>query len=163
VEDEWGRLIIIDELLGENISTLQFIDIVRRRLREKWKLDPMQVEWYGDIAGRQASQSDGISIINRIRQEYNINVITNKVPVLDSVGLIRELLDKDIRNQKALQVSSDAPISMAGFLGEFKMDDTGRPIKDGYYDHIHDAIRYVVWGVARQKKNNKFKVITPDY
>jgi PBSX family phage terminase large subunit len=163
VEDEWGRLIIIDELLGENISTIQFIDLVRRRLREKWRLDALQIDWYGDIAGRQASQTDGISIINRIRQEYNINVKSYKVPVLDSVALIRELLDKDIRNQKALQVSSDVPISLAGFLGEFKMDDTGRPLKDGYYDHIHDALRYVIWGVARQRKSSKFKIITPDY
>jgi PBSX family phage terminase large subunit len=162
-EDEWGRLIVIDELLGENVSTIQFIDLVRKRLREKWKLDALQVEWFGDIAGRQASQSDGVSIINRIRQEYNIDVITNKVPVLDSVGLIRELLDKDIRNQKSLQVSPDAPISMAGFLGEFKMDDFGKPIKDGYYDHIHDAIRYAVWGVARQNKYNTFKVVVPEY
>jgi len=82
---------------------------------------------------------------------------------MDSVGLLRELLEKDIRNQKALQVSPDAPISTAGFLGEFKMDDYGKPIKDGYYDHIHDALRYVIWGVARQSKYDKFKVIVPDY
>jgi phage terminase large subunit len=162
-EDEWGRLIVIDELLGENVSTLQFIDLVRRRLREKWRLDALQVEWYGDIAGRQASQSDGVSLISRIRQEYNIEVKTNKVPIMDSVSLIRELLEKDIRNQRALQVSPDAPISMAGFLGEFKMDDMGKPIKDGYYDHIHDALRYVIWGVARQSKYDKLKIVVPEY
>jgi hypothetical protein len=163
VEDEWGRLIVIDELLGENISTLQFLDLVRKRLREKWRLDALQVEWFGDIAGRQVSQADGISLIGRIRQEFNIDIKTNKVPVMDSVSLIRELLETDIRNQRALQVSPEAPISLAGFLGEFKMDEHGKVVKDGYYEHIHDALRYVVWGVARQKKFDKLKIVVPEY
>ena len=161
-EDEWGRYIVIDEMLGENTSSVQFIDYLRKRLREKWKLDALEVEWYGDIAGRQKSQSDGVSIINRIRQDYNIDIKTNKVPIMDSVGLIRELLEMDVRGQKGLQVSPDVPITMAGFLGEFKMDDLGKPIKDGYYDHIHDALRYVLWGVAKGKRFSKFKVVAPE-
>lgn len=162
-EDEWGRLIILDEFLGENISTLNFIEAIRRRMRERFKIDLAEVELYGDIAGSFREQADGVSIIQKIKENYGIIIKTNKVKVMESVFYIRQLLEKTVNGQRVLQVNKhNCPITVAGFLGEFKADEAGRPVKDGYYEHIHDAIRYVIFGI-RHRHNNNLRIKTPKY
>ena len=162
-EDEWGRYIVIDEILGENISSIQFVETIRKRLREKWKLDIQDIEIYGDIAGSFREQSDGLSIIQKIREQYNINIKTQKVKVMDSLFKIKTLLEKDIANIPALRVHQDCPMMLAGMLGEFKMDEQGKPIKDNYYEHIHDAFRYGMMGALKNNFNSNFKVYVPEY
>jgi hypothetical protein len=48
-------------------------------------------------------------------------------------------------------------------LGEFKFDKNGKPIKDNYYEHIHDAFRYGLNGVLSKQKTNKLTIIKPNY
>ncbi|MGC8869625.1 MAG: phage terminase large subunit [Brevinematia bacterium] len=161
-EDEWGRYYIIDELLGENVSSLIFVENIRRRLRERWKLDIYDVDVFGDVAGSFREQGDGLSIISKIREQYNFVIKTQKVKIMESVFKIRSLLEKEIANRPALQVSQECKYTLAGMLGEFKMDEYGKPIKDNYYEHIHDSLRYGLMGALQNNVKN-IKIYTPDY
>lgn len=161
-EDEWGRLYVIDELLGDDISSLNFVELIRKRLREKWKLDIYDIDIFGDIAGTYREQSDGMSIISKIKERYGITLKVNRVKQLESVFMIRQLLETEIANKPAFQVAQDVEMVLAGMLGEFKMDETGKLVKDNYYEHIHDALRYAVMGMMKTRKNKLF-INTPKY
>ena len=162
-QDEWGRYIVIDEILGEDISSINFVEMIRKRLRERWKLDIYDVEIYGDIAGSFREQGDGLSIIQKIREQYGINIKTQKVKVLDSIIRIRQLLEKEIANVPMLRIDQNCKMMLAGMLGEFKMDEYGKPIKDNYYEHIHDAFRYGIMGALKHSNHSTLKVYTPEY
>jgi hypothetical protein len=162
-EDEWGRITAVDELLGDDISSIDFVGIIRKRLREKFKIDIQEVVIYGDVAGSYREQGDGLSIIHKIQQQYGITIHSQKIGVGDSIFTVREKLVNQIQNQPALKVSQECVLTLSGMLGEFKFDKNGRPIKDNYYEHIHDAFRYGLNGVLSKQKTNKLTIIKPNY
>lgn len=161
-EDEWNRFIVIDELLGQDIASVQFVELIRKRLREKWKLDIYDVDIYGDIAGSFREQGDGVSIIAKIKEMYGINIKSQKVKVMDSLFKIKSLLEQEKKNIPRLRIHQDCKMMLAGMLGEFKQDEYGKPVKDNYYEHIHDAFRYGMMGALR---NSSIPIAfkAPDY
>ena len=60
-----------------------------------------------------------------------------------------------------LKVDSNCGLIIDGFLGGYCRDeDTDEPVKDGYYEHIFDALRYLVCIIYNQKT---YEVIRPSY
>lgn len=99
VEDELGRLIVMDELLGENDPLVVFIENVAKRLRSNFGITIHDVEWWGDIAGRQRDQYEGLSLLKKIQDEFRINIKTMQVPQLQSIEAIRDMLITDIQGK----------------------------------------------------------------
>jgi len=54
----------------------------------------------------------------------------------------------------------ECPITCDGFRGGYKRNKNGKVIADGYYEHIMDAIRYVVWGILKAIGGGPDKHIT---
>ena len=163
LEDELGRLIVIDELIGDNEPVSVFLNNVAKRLKSKFNITIHDVEWWGDVAGNQRDQFDGLTILKRIQDEFRISVKTMRVPQFQSIEAIREMLTTDIYGKKWLRVYQNCHITMNGFLGEFQMDDNGKLVKDGFYEHIHDALRYVCYPLYRKSKQSNFVIKTPRY
>lgn len=155
--DYMDNIYILDEMLGEGISTLRFVDEVLKRLQNKFRLTKHDVMFVGDIAGRQREQATGNTIVGQIEREYGLRILTRKTPIEHSVNYIKVLLEK-----KKLYVTDTCQISLQMFLGSMKQDEYGRPIKDGYYEHIHDAIRYGIWN-AKLNAGLGLKAVAPDY
>jgi hypothetical protein len=51
-------------------------------------------------------------------------------------------------------VSPECQIFINGFSGAYEYDENGQPKKDGYYDHLFDALRYIAY---MDKSNNAVK------
>jgi len=162
MEDEWGRYIVADELLGENISVIDFFTLLKRRMREKFKLNLEDITIFGDVAGSYREQGDGTPIIKKIRDRFGINILTYKQKVMEGVYLIKDWLTTKIEDEPKLKVYKGCSITLSGFLGRFQQDELGRPIKDGYYEHIHDALRYAVYGIDRISKHHKIRIRKPE-
>jgi PBSX family phage terminase large subunit len=163
LEDELGRLVVIDELIGDNEPVSTFIHNVAKRMKSYFGITIHDVEWWGDIAGRQRDQFDGLSILKRVQDEFKISIKTMRNPQFHSVEAIRDMLTTEIQDQKLLRVYQNCHITLNGFLGEFQVDDNGKLLKDGYYEHIHDALRYVCFPLYKRLKHSKFMIKTPKY
>ncbi len=163
LEDELGRLIVIDELLGDNEPVSIFLRNVAKRLKANFGLTIHDVEWWGDVAGKQRDQYDGLTILKRIQDEFRINIKTMRVPQFQSIEAIRDMLTTDIHGKKWLRVYQNCHITLNGFLGEFQIDDSGKLVKDGYYEHIHDALRYVCYPLYRKSKTSSLVIKAPKY
>ena len=163
VEDELGRLIVMDELLCENEPLAVFMENVAKRLRSNFGITIHDVEWWGDIAGRQRDQYEGLSLLKKIQDEFRISIKTMQVPQLQSIEAIRDMLITDIQGKRWLRVYQNCHITMNGILGEFQVDERGKLLKDGYYEHIHDALRYVCYPLYRKAKTSKLVIRAPKY
>ena len=133
-----------------------------RCMHGHFALDMDDVDIYGDVAGSFREQGDGLSIIAKIKEQYGLYIKTQKVKVMDSIFKIKTLLETKSANLPKLRIHQDCKLMLAGMLGEFKMDEYGKPIKDNYYEHIHDAFRYGLMGALKNSHSNiTFKA--PDY
>jgi hypothetical protein len=162
-EDELGRLVVIDELLGENEPVSIFLQNVAKRLKANFGLTIHDVEWWGDVAGNQRDQYDGITLLKKIQDEFRLTIKTMRVPQFQSIEAIRDMLTTDIHGKKWLRVYQNCHITLNGFLGEFQIEDNGKLLKDGYYEHIHDALRYVCYPLYRKTKTSNLVIKAPKY
>ena len=162
-EDKFGRLIVVDELIGENEPTAVFIENVVDRLKQKFNLRTRDIEFWGDPAGQNREIFDGRSLINKIEEIFKIQINTRKTPQFQSIEVIKDLLEKEIKDIPILRVHQNCHLCIQGFLSEFKYDSNGKLLKDGYFEHIHDALRYVVYAWYVQNKFRSFKIKTPKY
>jgi len=163
LEDELGRLIVIDELLGENEPIIVFLQNVAKRLKSNFGLTIHDVEWWGDVAGNQRDQFDGMTLLKKVQDEFRLTIKTMRVPQFQSIEAIRDMLTTDIHGKKWLRVYQNCHITLNGLLGEFQIDDSGKLLKDGYYEHIHDALRYVCYPLYRKAKHSNLVIKTPKY
>ncbi len=163
LEDELGRLVVIDELLGDNEPVSIFLQNVAKRLKANFGLTIHDVEWWGDVAGNQRDQFDGLTILKRIQDEFRIQIKTMRVPQFQSIEAIRDMLTTEIHGKKWLRVYQNCHITLNGLLGEFQIEDNGKLLKDGYYEHIHDALRYVCYPLYRKSKTSNLVIKAPKY
>jgi len=162
-EDELGRLVVIDELLGDNEPIIIFLQNVAKRLKANFGLTIHDVEWWGDVAGNQRDQFDGLTILKRIQDEFRLTIKTMRIPQFQSIEAIRDMLTTDIHGKKWLRVYQNCHITLNGLLGEFQIEDSGKLLKDGYYEHIHDALRYVCYPLYRKTKHSNLVIKAPKY
>jgi len=162
-EDELGRLVVIDELLGENEPVSIFLQNVAKRLKANFGLTIHDVEWWGDVAGNQRDQYDGITLLKKIQDEFRLTIKTMRVPQFQSIEAIRDMLTTEIQGKKWLRVYQNCHITLNGLLGEFQIEDNGKLLKDGYYEHIHDALRYICYPLYRKTKHSNLVIKTPKY
>jgi hypothetical protein len=162
-EDELGRLVVVDELIGENEPIIAFLQNVAKRLKANFGLTIHDVEWWGDVAGNQRDQFDGLSILKRIQDEFRLTIKTMRVPQFQSIEAIRDMLTTEIHGKKWLRVYQNCHITLNGLLGEFQIEDSGKLLKDGYYEHIHDALRYVCYPLYKKTKTSNLEIKAPKY
>lgn len=142
VIDALGRKNIAAELLGDK----EHLDAFARRVQEKHK------SLFGDTPTLDfcdphgADQKDsGPSSVEALRNlgifcEYERGI---KDYVEPGIQLVRKELSNLIEGIPELTVSPKCTIARAGLFGKYVRDDDGFPKKDGYYDHIMDALRYI--------------------
>lgn len=70
------------------------------------------------------------------------------------VKLVRQELSTLTQGIPNLTVSPECQIFINGFSGAYEYDENGQPKKDGYYDHLFDALRYIAY---MDKSNNAVK------
>ena len=139
--DEDGKLKILHELLGEEILINDFAAEVKRISRVLFPA--MEFKDAGDPAGQATTDKSKRSTIDILRSlGFRINM--RKRNVADGINVLRGLLIPLHDERPRLTIDPACEILVDGFLGGYVRDDEDDPIKDGYYEHLFDALRYFI-------------------
>lgn len=145
--DDNDRLIVLDEVMGEDVLLEVFAKeyVLNRFVNHKAGFRD-----YCDPAGRQRSDKNEKTSIEILRG-IGIYPIWRESSINEGLTLIRKMLIEDIAGRPALLIDKRCRILIDGFSGYYHYPENreGRPEselpeKDGYYEHLQDALRYLV-------------------
>lgn len=142
---ELGCLNIGDLVLGRDIGIKQFGRYIKEYCEKYYKGYTFQD--YGDPAGAQVRDvAAGKSAIHMLK-EFDINVRFRKSSVREGIELLRNLLLERTDKNFGMYISDNNNCQFIRelFEGGYRWDEkVEAPLKDGFYDHIADALRYIV-------------------
>lgn len=141
--DEQHRLRAHHEKLGENQEAKDFVAECLEITNTKFPR-AYQIIDIGDPAAKQKKDT-GSTL--QVLEGAGINLMyLDGMTIEEGLRRMRYLFGQLREGQPMIQVSrSGCPISVRMFQGGYhKHKSTGRPVKDGFYDHIADAWRYGV-------------------
>lgn len=146
-EDDKGCINILGEMLGEDETAEQFADRVIQHCLENYPKPPTIMD-YGDPAGAQQTDK-GDTTIYRLRLK-GIRINFRPTSIEAGIKHIQGLLTRMRSGRAELMFSPAAADLIEGFRKGYHYpqyhDGTfgQKPAKDGYYDHLCDAIRYML-------------------
>lgn len=157
--DARGRLLVLDELCGEDMAIRQFLqDVLIPQLTsvypewwEKRKAKEPMIRVFGDPAGNQKAQTDERSCFDEVRAA-GLSVRAAKTNAyLPRRGAVAWFLSKLSGGQPTLLLDPCCAVLRKGFNGGYKYRRiqvtgeeryTDEPMKNAY-SHPHDALQYV--------------------
>lgn len=139
-----GRMEIMKEFLGKQIEGNLFIEMVNNITGQHFPRAQKIVD-YGDPA--VAQHKDTGSML-RLLREAGINMFYKKVPFEVSLALLRQRFTTLIEGEPSLSIHPDCVTTIAGLKGGYRLKEDGlTPFKDGFYDHLIDALRYGIYNL----------------
>ncbi|MCS7186156.1 MAG: phage terminase large subunit [Armatimonadota bacterium] len=138
-ENPSGRCVhVLDEFLGHNMLLDDFIEIVKNRTGAYFTNAPIVI-YCGDpyAAVQKSDRAESIDV--ELRVKHKIALRMKRVPIEAGIQNIIGLLRKN-----RLFIHPKCKILVRAFEGGYRRDEVGEILKDGYYDHIVDALRYVL-------------------
>lgn len=160
--DNDDRVCILREILGNNEYLMEFSEKVIK-LSNYW-FPNATFEDYCDPAGIQKTDKSAKTSID-ILKDKGINPRFRKLPVNAGITLIQKKISSLIGDKPGLLVNKQCRILIEAFMGGYYYDnEKDEPYKDGFYEHLVDALRYIfnyVYGV--EKKDIDFKIPEPKW
>lgn len=159
-EDSQDRWVVLGELLERDRETTEFCEAIWHYIHAYFP-GVKDVEVYCDPAGKQQTSKSRKTDID-IAREYHLYPICRRSEILDGIAVIRRKLGKLVGGLPSLLIDeSRCPLLVEGFRGAYhypeRLDpqrpDQLSPFKDGKYDHLFDALRYI--GI------NKYQILNP--
>jgi PBSX family phage terminase large subunit len=148
--DEWSRLIVVGEYLGQSEPLDAFVQRLKR----------IDVERFGgkrvlaDYHDPHSTYTTDIVRVDRaeILREHGLNPVPALGGSIESgILLMQTLMDRLVMGKPLLMVSSACRLLIEGFRGGYVWDENGKkPKKTGIYEHLFDALRYLVVGLNKK-------------
>ncbi len=145
--DDKGCVNILSEHLGKEVSAERFAQDVWDQVQKNFPRVPRHhVRFFGDPAGAQRSDKGDTTFA--ILAKQGIRVGHRVMPIETGLDLIRDLLREIRGSRPRLQAHPRCKDLIKAFLGGYYYDTMRgggvrmEPKKDGYYDHLVDALRY---------------------
>jgi hypothetical protein len=139
-----GRMQIMDEYMGKQIEGSKFIEVVNQHTGTHFG-DCKAIVDYGDPA--VAQHKDTGSMLTLL-QSAGINLVFKRTPFDVSLALLRKRFETLIEGHPAILIHPRCKIIIAALKGGYHLKEDGEtPKKDGYYDHLMDALRYGVFNI----------------
>ena len=136
------QLIVLDEVFGSDIVILEFGKSIKRKTKHDypgWEIDD-----FCDPAGKFKSDKSQKTTID-ILHTLDIWPRHKSSQVQDGINLIRTLLLEREDKTPGLLIDRRCKITIDAFMGGYTRDEvTEEPVKDGFYEHPMDALRYGV-------------------
>lgn len=166
-----SRLFVIREYLGKE-QRLQdtpekegVVTAYRRILNELVGGTQWPIFHFGDPHGND--QKDvGESSIEYLRIHHGIHVASRREKIRTGmeeiqhrIGTLARLNTKgeDITQLPLLVVDPSCRILITAFEGGYHRNEDGEPVKDGFYDHLSDAVRYVVANTMTEALRKRYR------
>ncbi len=135
-----GHWVVLREHLGHNITIKEFAEYIKQQTVERFPGATKIVD-FGDPAVTQKKDTG-----STLGELYQAGIVMQyQTSTIDKgLRIIRQKLNSIIEGEPALQISRQGcPILIAAMRGGYALDKKGeKPLKDGYYDHLSDVIRY---------------------
>lgn len=138
-EDPLGRRVhVLDEVLGHDMLLDDFIDLVKQRTRAYFSGHQVVI-YCGDpyAAVQRSDRAESIDV--ELRVKHKIALRMKRVPTETGIQNIIGLLRKG-----RILFHPRCRILIKAMEGGYRRDENGEIVKDGYYDHLVDALRYVL-------------------
>lgn len=136
-----GHFHILAEMVGADITIQSFAKEV---IRVSDNLYPgYKFRDAGDPACRQKNDKSEQTTADILRIIYGIRIQSRPTRVQDGIRLLRTLLLPRPDGFVRMKVNKNCETIIDGMLGGYVRDEDDDPVKDGYYEHIMDALRYV--------------------
>lgn len=141
VDSSTGRLNVLAELLGEEIVINRFAEDVLRL--SKAMFPGYTFMDAGDPAVRAKSDKSEKTTADILRT-YGIRIQYRNTLIKDGINMMRNLLLTRPDGTLKFKIDNKCSILVDGFMGGYTRNDEDEPEKDGYYEHIFDALRYLL-------------------
>lgn len=150
-----GQVRVLFEYMGNEQMLADFLSDVKRRFMRRFG-GGWEIRWFCDPHGRARSSQTGKSDI-QIMREIGINPIYKDVSVAPALGIMAEMLYTYVHEldppQPSLVISQECTDLVDGFVFGYVQDpkrhqegvsDELTPYKDGFFEHLMDALRYII-------------------
>lgn len=151
----------LDEIFRKNMTSRDFARLVGQYEQEHFP--NAMYEDYGDVAGGHRDPTSGRSPIEEIGSELHTRILSDTMDLRDSLDLVRNKLAQNFDGAAALRFSSRMRLSIEGLNGGyvFKKDKAGNvvsdvPASDPIFEHVMDAVRYLIWNVFAYQRVDSF-------
>lgn len=144
LKDEFGRMNIAHEMLGEKEYLGDFAKRVLVQTEKRFGT-AISIQDYGDPRGHDMGQAAKDNAFDVLRDHgiYAIGERGCRSYMEPGVKQVRTELSTLVTGVPMLTLDPDLRLLKAAYLGKYVRGDDGRPRKDGFYEHICDADRYI--------------------
>ena len=145
---------ILAEFMGEEVVINRFAEQV---LAMSKKLYPgFTFKHAGDPACRQKGDKSERTTADILRS-LGIRMNIRPMSVKDGVNTIRNLLLLRPDGSLRFKINKSCETVIDGFLGGYTRNDEDEPVKDNYYEHLFDAMRYMVTNLFNSRTYDVIK------
>ena len=140
--DDKDRWVILKEFMPENITVHEFAKRIIEIENKDFPLASRFVH-FGDPACNQTSdKSEKTSA--EIMRDYQISVFSRKTSPITRIEIIQKRLHTLSEDTPSLLINRECKSLTDAFAGGYHYDDKrpDEPVKDGFYDHLVDALGY---------------------
>jgi PBSX family phage terminase large subunit len=144
VVDELGRMNCKYAIMGDKIHLEDFIPTVLTATTKLFGVD-LVIKDFGDPRGHDNSPN-GKETCFDILKDFGVNAIGERGSrnyVEEGIKQVKKELGTLIQGVPKLTIDPNCSLLRAGFFGRYVRGDDGKPKKDGYYEHVMDADRYI--------------------
>jgi len=149
------RLRVLFSDMGKNKNIFQFAPTVVSQTNILFPRAKTITD-YGDPAGAQETDKGATTMI--LLQQFGIQVVSRFSFVEEGTKIVEQKLMVMADGEPGLMMDPINRWLIDGFAGGYKLDTTktgkndegvlkNRPKKDGFYDHLQDALRYIIVNV----------------
>jgi PBSX family phage terminase large subunit len=143
---ESGGLNVLAEEMGQDVEIRPFVARIKARTTQ-WPAKT--IIDFGDPAARQ--RKDTGSTLGVLTEE-GITLRFIQANIEPGVRAVRHLLSRGDKGEPAFKIARQCHVTIRALEGGYHYPDDGvgdqlKPVKDGYYDHTMDALRYGVTNV----------------
>lgn len=144
--EKLGNRIYLDDFITKEIFPYQV------QLFGKW-------EKYRDMCDpRGSDESDKGKTSIDILNDFGIYPVYRRTMIEEGIKAMKNLLDTHAEGEPNFLIHSRCKVLIEGFRGGYHREaGADAPYKDGYYDHLFDALRYPIVNLTRRQKFNRMQ------
>ena len=151
------QFLVLKEIMGTNKTLAEFAADVKAVSKEHYNAI---FDDYCDPSGRAKSDKSERTSVDILRT-MGIKCRMKDSNVSDGLNLIRQMLTKRNDGEFSFYIDPSCREVIDGFFGGYALrENSEEPDKDGWYEHLFDALRYAVVNVFDKRR---FLPIRPQF